>query len=234
MFGHPLHPALVHFPIALLLSASIADAAWLAGLTSDVHLGAVMMAGGLVAGLLAMGAGTVLGYRYGLTLSELLGTQGWAWVQSLIAGTLLHVLFGRPHLHSESEDPHHEHKHPATPREAVPFEGLGSVLALLALVAIGLTHEAGGSEFSKRLLELSLESAPALLLAYVIGGLKLTPPGPTFTQARDAIFSAIGALDPRDLAEARAGFARRGMGRNAVSPASSSSSLTGVVEDFTP
>ena len=59
MFGHPLHPALVHFPIALLLSASITDAAWLAGLTSDVHLGAVMMAGGLAAGLLAMGAGLV-------------------------------------------------------------------------------------------------------------------------------------------------------------------------------
>ena len=57
MFGHPLHPALVHFPIALLLSATIADLAWAAGLTSDVHVGAVMMAGGLCAGLLAMGAG---------------------------------------------------------------------------------------------------------------------------------------------------------------------------------
>ena len=57
MFGHPLHPALVHFPIGLLLSATLADLAWAADLTSDVHVGAVMMAGGLCAGLLAMGAG---------------------------------------------------------------------------------------------------------------------------------------------------------------------------------
>lgn len=59
MFGHPLHPALVHFPIALLLSASAADLAWLAGLTGDVHTGAVLMAGGLAMGLVAMGAGMV-------------------------------------------------------------------------------------------------------------------------------------------------------------------------------
>jgi len=59
MFGHPGHPALVHFPIALLLSATIADLAWVAGLTHNTHIGAVLMAGGLVAGLLAMAAGMV-------------------------------------------------------------------------------------------------------------------------------------------------------------------------------
>lgn len=58
MFGHPLHPALVHFPIALLLSATAADLAWLAGV-SDAHFGTVLMAAGLVMGIVAMGAGLV-------------------------------------------------------------------------------------------------------------------------------------------------------------------------------
>jgi uncharacterized membrane protein len=57
MFSHPLHPAIVHFPIALLLSATIADLAWVAGLTADTHIAAVLMAGGLAFGLVAMGAG---------------------------------------------------------------------------------------------------------------------------------------------------------------------------------
>ena len=57
MFGHPLHPALVHFPLGLLLSATIADVALLAGVTSDTHIGAVLMAAGLVTGLAAMAAG---------------------------------------------------------------------------------------------------------------------------------------------------------------------------------
>jgi uncharacterized membrane protein len=57
--GHPVHPALVHFPVALLLSATIADLAVLAGLSHNTHIAAILMAGGLVGGLLAMGAGMV-------------------------------------------------------------------------------------------------------------------------------------------------------------------------------
>jgi uncharacterized membrane protein len=57
MFGHPLHPAVVHFPLGLLLSASCADLLWALGLISDTHVGAIMMAAGLMMGVVAMGAG---------------------------------------------------------------------------------------------------------------------------------------------------------------------------------
>jgi extracellular elastinolytic metalloproteinase len=72
------------------------------------------------------------------------------------------------------------------------------------------------------------------MLTYVIGGLKLTPIRPTFTQARDAIIAAVSALDPGDTQEVKAGFAKRGIGSGAVSPPSNSTSLAGVVESFTP
>jgi hypothetical protein len=71
-------------------------------------------------------------------------------------------------------------------------------------------------------------------LAYVVGGLKLTPVRPTFTQARDGIIAAVTALDADDLDPVKAGFAKRGMGTGAVSPPSTSTSLAGVVESFTP
>jgi hypothetical protein len=78
------------------------------------------------------------------------------------------------------------------------------------------------------------EDGEKRMLAYVIGGLKLTPIRPTFTQARDAILSAVSAIDDGDLPEVRAAFAKRGMGQGAVSPPSNSTSLAGVIESFTP
>jgi hypothetical protein len=122
--------------------------------------------------LAAMGAGTVAGYRYGVSLNEMLGDQAWAWFQSLVAGTILHVIFGRPHLHGEADDPHHVHVERRTPREAVRYEGVGNLLALGALLAISLIHASAAepSQVMARFMDLSLESAPALLLAYVIGG----------------------------------------------------------------
>jgi extracellular elastinolytic metalloproteinase len=70
------------------------------------------------------------------------------------------------------------------------------------------------------------------MLRYVIGGLKLTPSNPTFLQARDGILSAAAALEPADVPVLWKGFAKRGMGKDAVAPAATSVNLTGVVESF--
>ena len=72
------------------------------------------------------------------------------------------------------------------------------------------------------------------MLAYVIGGLKLTPVRPTYIQARDAIVAAVASLDSSDLPVVKTGFAKRGMGTGAAAPPSNSSSLAGVVESFNP
>lgn len=57
MLAHPIHPALVHFPLGLLLSASIADVLALAGIWSSPHFAALLMAAGLLGGFAAMAAG---------------------------------------------------------------------------------------------------------------------------------------------------------------------------------
>jgi extracellular elastinolytic metalloproteinase len=72
------------------------------------------------------------------------------------------------------------------------------------------------------------------MLEYVVGGLKITPANPTFLQARDAMLAAVAGLNPGDTNLVRQAFAKRGMGRGAVGPASSSTSLTGVTESFVP
>jgi hypothetical protein len=89
-------------------------------------------------------------------------------------------------------------------------------------VFVSLVAKLGHAEAEKR------------MLAFVIGGLKLTPPRPTFIQARDGIISAVSSMAAGDLPEVRAGFAKRGMGRGAVAPPSNSTTLSGVVESFTP
>jgi extracellular elastinolytic metalloproteinase len=94
--------------------------------------------------------------------------------------------------------------------------------SILWEVFVNLVAKHGHAEAEKR------------MLAYVIGGLKLTPPDPTFVNARDGIISAVSAISPTDLPEVKAGFAKRGIGSGAVAPPSDSDSLAGVVESFVP
>lgn len=110
----------------------------------------------------AMCLGTVAGYHWGIELNAVLGLQASAWFQALVAGSILHVVFGRPHLDD----------HAAEQASRPPYEGLGNLAALGALLLVGgaHAHEAGHSGFDERFLALALESAPALLLAYLIGG----------------------------------------------------------------
>ncbi|HSR99934.1 MAG TPA: M36 family metallopeptidase [Kofleriaceae bacterium] len=68
---------------------------------------------------------------------------------------------------------------------------------------------------------------------YVVAGLLLTPPEATFTEARDAILAAAGALDTDDMLLMAAAFAGRGAGTCAVSPPNTSFDQAGVVESGT-
>ncbi len=67
---------------------------------------------------------------------------------------------------------------------------------------------------------------------YVEGGLKLAPKNPTYLEQRDAILAAAAATDPDDAEAIAQGFAARGAGTCAVSPARDSDTFTGVVESF--
>ena len=70
------------------------------------------------------------------------------------------------------------------------------------------------------------------ILGYVTRGLQLSPPNPSFAQARDAILLAIRGTSgfTSDTNQAWAAFARRGLGVGAVCP--DSSTTIGVVESY--
>ena len=57
MAAHPVHPALVHFPLGLLLTATIADLAGAAGVWPEPRFAAWLIAAGLVAALPTIAAG---------------------------------------------------------------------------------------------------------------------------------------------------------------------------------
>ncbi len=68
---------------------------------------------------------------------------------------------------------------------------------------------------------------------YVVAGMQMAPADPTYTEQRDGILAAAAAADPADFLLLAQGFADRGAGTCAVSPARQSQNGNGVVEDFT-
>lgn len=79
---------------------------------------------------------------------------------------------------------------------------------------------------------LTFAQAQDRMKRYLVGGYKLTPAQPTFTEARDALLAVIRAQDMADHALCYAGFAKRGAGIGAVSPDRFSSDNSGVIESF--
>ncbi|HFE44948.1 MAG TPA: peptidase, partial [Nannocystis exedens] len=67
---------------------------------------------------------------------------------------------------------------------------------------------------------------------YVVAGMILSPPVPTYTEQRDAILLAISQFDDDDFTTAAQAFARRGAGTCAISPERDSVDFVGVVESF--
>lgn len=65
---------------------------------------------------------------------------------------------------------------------------------------------------------------------YMVAGMKLAPPDPTFTEQRDAVLAAASASDLDDMLALAEGFAARGAGSCAVSPPRDSTDNVGVVE----
>ena len=79
----------------------------------------------------------------------------------------------------------------------------------------------------------TFDQAKRKMANYVVGGLKAVPVDPLFTEQRDSILAAaLAGGDAADLQDLMAGFATRGIGPCAVSPTRTSTTLTGVVEDF--
>jgi large repetitive protein len=78
----------------------------------------------------------------------------------------------------------------------------------------------------------TFDEAKRRMADYIVAGMKLAPANPTFTQQRDGILAAARAADLMDAMYLADGFARRGAGTCAVSPAATSTTHAGVVEDF--
>src|SRR3546814_10292078 len=64
----------------------------------------------------------------------------------------------------------------------------------------------------------TFDEAQYLMQSYLVAGYKLTPPSPTFLDARDALLAAVRANDEQDFQSFVTAFAKRGMGAGAIAP----------------
>lgn len=133
------------------------------GITVGWMIGTRFGAGRAWAVLLGMSGMTLLGYLFGTQGVEVLSPDTVVRIEAVMAGALLHVLF---------------HHAPGTVsgRWARPLSAAGAVAGFAVAAAMLALHPSHATSpwvtlFLDALWSLSLESAPALLLAFVGGGL---------------------------------------------------------------
>lgn len=78
----------------------------------------------------------------------------------------------------------------------------------------------------------TFDEAQYLMQSYLVAGYKLTPPSPTFLDARDALLAAVRANDEQDFQSFVTAFAKRGMGAGAIAPDRFDDNHAGVQESF--
>lgn len=116
---------------------------------------------------------TAGGFFFGPFLTASLSGQGIAWFQALVAGSLFHVVLHQPHRESDDCGCHPVYS------QSRWYEGSGALIGVLLLLFLigghSLTADHGSSHVTEGVWTtfwaLSLESAPALLLAYLMAGM---------------------------------------------------------------
>ncbi len=106
--------------------------------------------------LLTMAIGTVLGFTLGQQFTTVFSGLSSILFQGLVLGALLHVIFHRI-----------EHKSPHNDR----YSGLGAALGLVVIALLFIEHHNLNSPVMNSIYGLLIESAPALLLGYLLAGL---------------------------------------------------------------
>ena len=116
--------------------------------------------------LAALFVATICGYAFSGVVEAALDSGWVSLFQALVAGSLIHVVVHRPHPVSP----------PSSKEGGRIYAGLGAVVGLLLVAVLADTHmplqrSPGESNFVETFVMLSLESAPALLLAFALAGL---------------------------------------------------------------
>lgn len=131
--------------------------------------------------LLAVAGATAAGFGLASSTDGLINGSGLAWVQALVAGSLLHVVFHRAQqvvIQSPQPvgDPGSVDSAQAGPVAAPSWQwaaGSGALLGLALLLAVLSHHDAadGHAEQGKIFWDLARDSALALVIAYAAAGL---------------------------------------------------------------